>query len=204
MMLEENSDSKRDSNIEYTVENLAGAILFTRSLLQEIRKIWPAQTKSWPNNADLERSWARSIVQSNVSPGQLKAAFTRLSAKPFPCDLGALIDDALSGGISLTTAKLSLSKTCQALGAANYSLLTSIEYAAACKVGFHELKHLSLTLDAIKEWRAVLAELSDRTDLPKPPTPAPKLPRQLRTSEIGRQYIKTIKQSLNVTSKHKG
>lgn len=181
-----------------TIESLAGAILFSRAVLQEIRRIWPAQTRQWPNDAELERSWARCILQSGVEVGQLRSALARLSIKAYPCDAGALVEDALLGGISLQQAKVSLSKVCLAAGSGNYSALSTAEYAAAKQFGIYELRQLSTSLEHVKHWRLLLAPFIHRTDLPYPPTPKPKLPVPPKgLSDIGHAHLRTLKQTLN-------
>jgi hypothetical protein len=137
-------------------------------------------------------------LQSGVEVGQLRSALARLSIKAYPCDAGALVEDALLGGISLQQAKVSLSKVCLAAGSGNYSALSAAEYAAAKQFGIYELRQLSTSLENVKHWRLLLASFMHRTDLPYPQTPKSKLPVPRKAlSDTGREHLKTLKQALN-------
>jgi len=70
---------------------LSDATTLAVELTAEIARRWPSQAGRWKQDGELVASWGSAILSANARADELGAALERLSARPFPPDLGALL-----------------------------------------------------------------------------------------------------------------
>lgn len=137
-------------------------------LLQEISHRWPGQAGRWGSDPEKAGAWGRGLLSIRADPGQLGAALTRLTSRPFPPDLGALLAEMERPRYSETQALEMLRRAARAAGVTPpaWHTLAPIEYAAAQVFGGYELRQAGV--GDLPRWQAILASL-DGLDLPVPP-----------------------------------
>lgn len=92
-MLSERSRAKSSP-----VDVLAVATATAGELLAEIGRRWPGQARGWVLDGDLVASWGRGLAETGAEAGKMRAALARLTARPYPPDLGALLAEVKDFG----------------------------------------------------------------------------------------------------------
>ena len=73
---------------------MAEATATASAILNEISFRWPAQAGRWAGNKDMVLAWGRGILESKIPSQRLRRALVDVGSRPFPPDLGALLDAA--------------------------------------------------------------------------------------------------------------
>lgn len=73
------------------VDAIQGATATAQSLLAEISLRWPGQAGAWAGDQEVTAAWGRGILEARATGDQVKAALTKVSARPYPPDLGVLL-----------------------------------------------------------------------------------------------------------------
>lgn len=70
---------------------VASATRMAARLLVEISLRWPTQARGWSEDVAMTASWARVLGAAKVTEGELAAALSEVSSRPFPPSLGAIL-----------------------------------------------------------------------------------------------------------------
>lgn len=152
-------------------------------LLGEIAQRWPGQAP-WAKDPAYRQAWARSIAeQTPRAPGweSLTRALAKLSARPFPPSIGALIAEATEPAITEGEARRALLVALAAAGRGEWHAIDDAPWQAGCQLGWDQLRQMRAHDDrAFAGWRTALADAIEQPDhtviARRPARPAALLP----------------------------
>lgn len=171
------------------IDVLTAATATAGELLAEIGRRWPGQARGWVLDGDLVASWGRGLAEARADAGKIRAALARLTARPYPPDLGALLAEVQNlGQVSEIEAQRSMLRVLRALSSGNLSACSRQElWALKNYPGGSWALRTELASDSQrKRWRELLTE-AGRVAVDSLPAavenPAGLLPRKLTEEE---------------------
>lgn len=159
----------------------AGALV--ERLLDEISRRWPGQAQ-WAKDPAYRQAWARSIAeQTPRAPGweSLTRALAKLSARPFPPSIGALIAEATEPPITEGDARRALLVALAAAGRGEWHAILDAPWQAGSEIGWDRLRQMPARDErTFAAWRTALSDAIEQPDhaviARRPARPAALLP----------------------------
>lgn len=171
------------------VEAIQSATASAKSLLAEISLRWPGQAGSWVRDPEITAAWGRGILEARATGDQVKAALAKLTARPYPPDLGAIL--AETSQMKRRTARSSMLGVLKALSDGDLSSCSPQELYTLRNYpgGSWALRTEPASEKQEERWSSLLEEATrlPADQLPVVPArPAGLLPRKRTEEEIER------------------
>lgn len=183
--MKENGSSRASGS----VDAIRRATISAQDLLAEISRRWPGQAGAWARDPEIAAAWGRGILEARASGDQMKAALAKLTTRPYPPDLGALLSQISQ--MKRRAARSSLLGVLKAISGGDLSPCSAQElYALRNYPGRSWALRTEPASEGQEErWAALLEEAAwlPADQLPAVPAkPAGLLPRKLSPEEIER------------------